>query len=102
MYMYNIIIMDFDYNRDKNEWLKENRKISFEDAIDSINSKRHLLGDVKHFNQTRYPNQRIFIIKIKRYVYLVPYVLDLKRNVKFLKTIYANRKLKKLYENKQK
>lgn len=94
--------LEFCYNRDKNEWLKENRKVSFEDAVDSINSKRHLTEDVKHFNQTKYPNQRIFIIKIKRYVYLVPYVLDLNRNVKFLKTIYANRKLKKLYENKQK
>ena len=32
------------------------------------------LDDIVHPNATDYPNQRIFVIQIQDYVYLVPYV----------------------------
>lgn len=94
--MYNRIGMKFDYNKDKDLWLKEIRGVGFEEVIETIESKG-VLDDVEHFNKVKYPNQRIFVIELKHHVYMIPYVIDKKRKVKFLKTIYANRKLKKVY-----
>ncbi|HTK03382.1 MAG TPA: toxin [Alphaproteobacteria bacterium] len=89
--------MNFGYDPDKNRWLLENRGIGFEEVIEAIDSGVKIVEDVNHFNKTKYPNQRIFILRIRNYIFMVPYVIDRKRNVKFLKTIYANRKLKKKY-----
>ncbi len=87
---------DFDYSEEKNLILKETRKISFEEVIVVIKSKK-LLGDLKNPNQKKYPKQKIFIIKANQYVYCVPYIIDEKRKVWFLKTIYPSRKLTKKY-----
>lgn len=86
----------FDYSKKKDRLLKKARDISFEEVIEAIKSG-NLIKDVDHFNKKNYPNQRIFIVKLRKYIYAVPYVLDKKRNVKFLKTIYPNRVLKKKY-----
>jgi len=65
------------YSLEKNELLKEQRDISFEDVILALESGK-LLDDIKHPNKEKYPNQEIFIIliEIKNYVYLVPFVED--------------------------
>lgn len=84
------------YSFEKNALLKEQRDISFEDVILSL-EEGNLLDDVEHPNKEKYPNQNIFIIliKIKDYVYLVPYVED--DNSIFLKTIIPSRKMNKKY-----
>ena len=63
------------YSLDKNEILKSQRDISFEDVILALESG-YLLDDITHPNKEKYPNQNIFIIliQIKDYIYLVPYV----------------------------
>jgi len=84
------------YSLEKNEILKEQRGISFEDVILSIQNG-HLLDDIVHPNREKYPNQNIFIIlvEIKEYVYLVPYVED---DISiFLKTIILSRQMSKKY-----
>lgn len=86
----------FDYSREKDSVLREARGIGFRDIIDAIN-RGNLLDDIKHFNKGRYPNQRIFIVRLKSKIYAVPYVKDKQRKGRFLKTIYPNRKLKKKY-----
>ena len=80
------------YSLEKNELLKKQRDISFEDVILSI-EKGDVLDDVEHPNKEKYPNQNIFIIlvRIKNYVYLVPYVED--ENFIFLKTIIPSRQM---------
>lgn len=88
--------LPFDFSLEKDALLKERRDISFEEIIEAI-EKGDLLGDIEHFHKVKYPNQRIFIVKAKNYVYAVPYVVDKKRRVIFLKTIYPNRKLAKKY-----
>ncbi len=88
--------MDFDYSEEKNLILKSIRGIGFENIKEAI-KKGFLLDDIDHFNQKKYPNQRILIVKIKKYVYSVPYVIDKKRKVFYLKTIYPNRVLVKKY-----
>ncbi len=86
----------FDYSIEKSLVLKEVRGISFEDVIKAI-AKGQLLDDISHFDRKKYPNQRILVVKLKNYVYAVPYAIDKKRKVKFLKTIYPNRVLTKIY-----
>ncbi len=84
------------YSLEKNELLKKQRDISFEDIILSID-KGDLLDDIEHPNKEKYPNQNIFIIlvRVKDYVYLVPYVED--ENFIFLKTIIPSRQMSKKY-----
>lgn len=84
------------YSLEKNELLKEQRGISFEDVILALESG-NLLDDIEHPNKEKYPNQNIFIIliEIKNYIYLVPYVED--ENSIFLKTIIPSRQMNKKY-----
>ena len=86
----------FDYPEEKNLIIKATRGVGFEEIIEAIESGK-VLDDIDHFNKRRYPNQRILIVSIKNKVYAVPYVIDKVRKVRFLKTIYPNRNLKKKY-----
>lgn len=84
----------FNWNEDKNITLKREREISFEEILEAM-SGDGLLDIVEHHNQTRYPNQRIFIVRVNNYVYAVPFV-EGDRDI-FLKTIIPSRKMKKRY-----
>jgi hypothetical protein len=84
------------YSYEKNERLKAERGVCFEDVILSIENG-DLLDDLVHPNREKYPNQNIFIIliRIKDYVYIVPYVES--DDEIFLKTIIPSRKMNKKY-----
>lgn len=84
----------YNWNSDKNQELIIERNMSFEEAIFYIESGG-LLDDIIHPNKSDYPNQRIFILRIEDYVYLVPYV-ETEEEV-FLKTIIPSRKFTKKY-----
>ena len=84
-----------EYSEEKNLLLKETRGLGFEDVIVAIERKK-ILGDWKHSNK-KYVHQRILVIKIEDYAYAVPYVIDLKRKVIFLKTLYPSRVLTNKY-----
>lgn len=84
----------FNWNRDKNSWLKENRGISFENIVFYINNG-NLIDDIIHPNKEKYKGQRILVVNIKNYVYLVPYVEN--ERERFLKTIIPGRKMTKQY-----
>lgn len=84
----------FDWDEKKNQRLKEERDISFEDILISLEEGR-LLDIVKHPNEKRYPKQKIFVVNVKDYAYLVPFVEDEEKI--FLKTIIPNRKATKEY-----
>ncbi|MHB1274909.1 MAG: BrnT family toxin [Candidatus Humimicrobiaceae bacterium] len=82
------------WNNDKNEKLKKERNISFEDVIYYIeNEKLHAI--LKHKNQERYPGQKIYAVEINNYIYLVPFV-EIENEI-FLKTIIPSRKATKKY-----
>lgn len=87
----------FDWNEHKNNLLKRTRKISFEEIILYI-SKGNLLEVIEHPNKTKYPNQKMFTVVIRDYVYIVPFVEDDKKY--FLKTIYPSRTATKKYLNR--
>ncbi len=83
-----------NWNSTKNQQLISERGISFEDIVFYL-QQDNLLDDIQHPNSEKYPNQRVFVINIDDYVYLVPYVED-KKEI-FLKTVIPSRKATKLY-----
>ena len=84
----------YDWNDEKNELLKKLRGVSFEQVVLAIVSG-DLIDRMKHPNPEKYPNQRVFFVKIEDYVYSVPYVEDDEKM--FLKTIIPNSKATKKY-----
>lgn len=88
------VIKPFRWNLEKDLQLQTDRGVSFEMAVSAIADGR-ILDVIEHPNQERYPSQRIFIIEINQYVYLVPFV-ESEEEI-FLKTIIPSRKLKKKY-----
>lgn len=54
-----------------------------------------LLDDVAHPNIAEYPNQRMFVVMIDQYAYLVPYV-ETSEEI-FLKAIIPSRKATRRY-----
>jgi uncharacterized DUF497 family protein len=84
----------YDWNESKNETLKAERGVCFEDILVAIDAGK-LVDDIRHPNAIRYMTQRVFVIEIENYAYLVPYVED---EVKiFFKTIIPSRKATKKY-----
>lgn len=65
----------FKWNDKKNECLRQDRGITFEEVVDHI-AQGDLLDTIEHHNPTRYPGQRIFVVSMKGYVYLIPFVED--------------------------
>jgi uncharacterized DUF497 family protein len=84
----------FDWDAEKNEQLIQERGISFEEVLIAIEGG-HLLDIVEHPNKAKYFNQRIFIVRIEDYAYLVPFVED--ENKILLKTVIPSRKATKKY-----
>jgi len=84
----------YDWNDEKNELLKKLRGVSFEQVVLAIVSG-DLIDRVKHPNPEKYPNQRVFLVKIEDYIYSVPYVEDDEKM--FLKTIIPNSKATRKY-----
>ena len=84
----------FDWDEDKNEWLKRERNISFEIVI-SLIAMGSLLDIVEHPNKEKYKDQKIFIVEYDNYAYLVPFVEDNEKI--FLKTIIPSRKATQKY-----
>jgi uncharacterized DUF497 family protein len=87
-------MINYQWNDDKNEELKQSRGVSFEDVLFHI-ANDDLLDVLEHPNKEKYPNQKIFVININGYVYYVPFVEDADKI--FLKTIIPSRKLNKKY-----
>jgi hypothetical protein len=84
----------FSWNAEKNELLKEERQISFEDVVFYI-SQGFLLDVLEHPNQEKYKGQKIFVVQIDDYAYLIPFIED--EHEIFLKTIIPSRKATKMY-----
>lgn len=74
--------------------LKMERDVSFEEAYIAIESGG-LLDILAHPNVKKYPGQKMFVVNINNYVYLVPFVEDEEKV--FLKTIIPSRKATKKY-----
>lgn len=89
----------FSWNSDKNEWLKIEWNISFEENVFYI-EQGGLLDIVEHPNLDKYEGQRLFIVNVENYAYLVPFV-ETSDDV-FLKTIMPSRKAIRQYLRRDK
>ena len=91
---YDLSMKYFSWNEEKNEQLKRERNVSFEEVVFHI-ERGDLLDIVGHPNRERYQGQRLFIVSIDNYGYLVPFI-ESEEEV-FLKTIIPSRKATKKY-----
>lgn len=82
----------------KNIQLKAERNISFEEVVIHI-EKGFLLDIVEHPNQEKYSGQKIFIVNINNYAYLIPF-METDQEV-FLITIIPSRKATQKYLGKE-
>ncbi len=84
----------FNWSTEKGLLLKNLRGVCFEDIVFHV-ARGDILDDYEHPNQAKYENQRIMVINVDNYAYLVPYVEDEKEL--FLKTIIPSRKATEKY-----
>ncbi len=84
----------FNWDGEKNRQLITQRGVSFEDVVYCI-EQGGLLDDLEHHNRSRYPHQRLFVVEIDGYAWLVPYVED--EHEIFLKTAIPSRKATRKY-----
>ena len=83
-----------NWDIDKNNELQTERGISFEVVTHYIEQGK-VVDIMEHPNKDKYPNQKIFLININNYIYLVPFVEN--NEEIFLKTIIPSRKATKKY-----
>jgi len=84
----------FAWDTTKNEKLLAERGISFEEIVFHI-GRGDILDILEHPNPKKYEGQRIFVINVEGYAYLVPFVET--ENEVVLKTIIPSRKATKRY-----
>ena len=86
--------MKYEWDPEKNEQLKKERNISFEQVIFHLSQ-----GDVwkiaDHPDQTNYPGQKIYFVIIEDYTYVIPHIIE--KEYIFLKTIIPSRKATNKY-----
>ena len=84
----------FSWSEEKNGLLKEERQVSFEDVVFYI-EQGFLLDVLEPPNQEKYKGQKIFVVQMDDYVYLVPFAED--EHEVSLKTIIPSRKATRTY-----
>jgi uncharacterized DUF497 family protein len=87
-------MVTYRWNNEKNKILKQNRGVTFEQAIMHIENG-DVLDIIGHPNKTKYPAQQVLVININQYAYAVPFVQQ--GQERLLKTIVPSHKLTKLY-----
>jgi len=87
--------MRFKFSFEKNATLLAERGIGFEEIIQAI-ADGNVLDERDHYNQTKYPNQKILYVRLLQDVYVVPFIEEKNGDI-FLKTIFPSRKAKKSY-----
>ncbi len=87
-------MQEIRWNEGKNDLLKQERGVGFEEVLIAI-YEGELLDIIEHANNEKYPHQRVFVVNIDQYAYLVPFV-ETETEI-FLKTIIPSRKATKQY-----
>ena len=87
--------MRYEWNPEKNEWLKKERNISFEQIVFHL-SQGDIWKTANHPDQKNHPGQRIYLVLVEDYIYMIPFVIE--DEYVFLKTIIPSRKATKDYK----
>jgi uncharacterized DUF497 family protein len=88
----------FTWDNAKNEKLRADRGVSFEDVVFHI-ERGDILDIVEHPNQERYRGQRVIVVEIEDYAYLMPCVEE--EDYIVLKTIIPSRKATRKYIHRE-
>ena len=86
----------FRWSSAKNETLREDRGISFENIVVAVESGG-LLDILAHPNPAKFQKQRVLVVAFDNYAYLVPFVEE--EDYFFLKTVIPSRKATRDYLN---
>ncbi len=78
----------FDWGNEKNAQLESERNVTFEETQFWI-MRDGLLDILEHPNKKRYPSQRVFLVNMDDYAYIIPFAENGDRV--FLKTIIPSR-----------
>jgi uncharacterized DUF497 family protein len=89
----------FRWDNEKNELLKSTRGVCFEQVV-LLMEKGEILDTIENPIQEKYPGQKIAVLMIDTYVYLVPYVENNEEIL--LKTILPSRKATNKYVREKK
>lgn len=89
-----LLELPYHWDPDKNLWLKENRGISFEEAVEEITAGR--VYDIKNdISPINHKSQESLVIMLNGYIHYVPFIRNW--NHLFLKTVIPSRELHKIY-----
>jgi len=83
----------YRFSAEKSAILKAKRGIGFDDVIYGMENGC-LLDTIDHTSQ-KYPHQKMFVVEVNGYTYVVPFVQN--GEEVFLKTIYPSRNMTKRY-----
>lgn len=78
--------------------MKEERGVSFEMVLQAIEEGR-LLDVLEHPNRERYGDQRLYVVEINKYAWIVPF--EDEEEDRILKTIFPSRRYTRLYITKE-
>lgn len=84
----------YNWDNEKNLFLKKTRGISFEQIVVLIEDG-YLLDILEHPNKDKYAHQKVLIVNVDNYIHAIPFVEN--GNERFLKTIIPSRKYTKKY-----
>ena len=87
--------MRYEWNPEKNEHLKNERGLSFEQVVFHL-SRGDIWRTADHPNQEKYPGQQIYFVIMEDYIYLVPF--EMQSESFLLKTIIPSRKATRDYK----
>ena len=90
--------MYFTWDTGKNEKLKAQRNITFEDIVIGI-INNNVLDILEHPDPIKYPEQKLYIIKHNDYVYVVPAIIS-EKEIRLI-TIFQSRKFNKIYNKEE-
>ncbi|MDA1316694.1 MAG: toxin [bacterium] len=82
------------FNKEKSTLLKRVRGVDFNEIKSAINQGL-LIDTIDHYNKDAYRNQKIFLVRLKQYIFCVPFVEE--DTYIFLKTLFPSRKYTKKY-----
>jgi uncharacterized DUF497 family protein len=90
-----IAVMRYEWNPEKNDALKRDRGISFEQIVFHL-SQGDVWKTADHPNQEQYPGQKLYFMNVEGYIHVVPHVVE--DEYVFLKTIIPSRKATRDFE----
>jgi uncharacterized DUF497 family protein len=90
--------MQYTWNEEKNKILKQQRNISFERICVAIEHGK-ILDILENRVNPEYMHQRIMLIEVDEYVWVVPFYDDIENGKRVLITAFPSRKYQRKFKS---